>query len=215
MIKKVIKPTLKTYFFTGILVSAPVAMTFYFIFILFNYIDTRVTELLPMQYNPETYLHYSLPGLGVIILIGFFLLVGFLTANFMGRALVRIGQSLIEHVPVVSGLYNALRKIFETFLDGGTNKAFRQPVLIPYPRKGLWTIAFLTGPTDPLIQKHTKQDLLSVYVPTTPNPTSGFLLYVPHRDVVRLNMSVESALKIILSMGIITSDKAKTPAQKS
>ncbi|MDD3668812.1 MAG: DUF502 domain-containing protein [Alphaproteobacteria bacterium] len=212
--KKLIKPTLKTYFFTGILVSVPVAMTFYVIFILFDYIDSRVTELLPAQYNPETYLHYSLPGLGILILAGFFLLVGFLTANFVGRALVRVGQSLMEHVPVVSGLYNALRKIFETFLGDGTAKAFRQPVLIQYPRKGLWTIAFLTGPADAVVQAAAKRDLIGIFVPTTPNPTSGFLLYMPARDIVRLDMSVEDALKIILSMGIIASGGAKPPARR-
>ena len=129
-----------------------------------------------------------------------------LTANFVGRTFMRLGQSLIEHMPIISGIYNAFRKIFETLLGSGKNTAFRQPVLVEYPRRGLWTIAFLTGPVYKGIQNKVDDALVSIYVPTTPNPTSGFLIYVPKKDVIPLNIGVDDALKTILSMGIINPD---------
>lgn len=205
---------LKTYFFTGILVTAPIAITFYLAVQLFTYIDKNVTALIPEKFNPGTYLPYGLPGLGVILLLIFLILVGMLTANFVGRTFMRLGQSLIEHMPIISGIYNAFRKIFETLLGSGKNTAFRQPVLVEYPRRGLWTIAFLTGPVYKGIQNKVDDALVSIYVPTTPNPTSGFLIYVPKKDVIPLNIGVDDALKTILSMGIINPD-AKPSRKKA
>jgi uncharacterized membrane protein len=138
------KRTLKTYLFTGVLVTAPVAITFYLAIQLFLFIDNHVTALIPEKYNPETYLPYGLPGIGVILLLVFLILVGMMTANFVGRTFAQIGRALIKRMPIISGIYNAFQKIFETLLGNGKNTAFRQPVLIEYPRKGLWTIAFLT-----------------------------------------------------------------------
>lgn len=205
---------LKTYLFTGILVTAPIAITFYLAVQLFTYIDKNVTALIPEKFNPGTYLPYGLPGLGVILLLIFLILVGMLTANFVGRTFMRLGQSLIEHMPIISGIYNAFRKIFETLLGSGKNTAFRQPVLVEYPRRGLWTIAFLTGPVYKGIQNKVDDALVSIYVPTTPNPTSGFLIYVPKKDVIPLNIGVDDALKTILSMGIINPD-AKPSRKKA
>lgn len=202
---------LKTYFFTGLLVTAPVAMTFYLALELFSYVDSHVMSLIPAKYNPETYLTYGLPGLGVVLLLLFLTLIGMLTANYVGHSLMQFGQSLIERMPIISGLYNALRKIFETLLGKGQSTAFRQAVLVEYPRKGMKTIAFLTGPVYRGIQKREKEKMVSVYIPTTPNPTSGFLIYVPQKDIVPLDIGVDEALKIILSMGIVspTDKKAK------
>ena len=126
-----------------------------------------------------------------------------MTANYVGQSLVALGRSLIERMPIISGLYSAFRKIIETLLGKGQNTAFRKAVLIEYPRKGLKTIAFITGPVYREIQKADPEKLICVYVPTTPNPTSGFLIYVPKKDVVPLNIGVDEALKIILSMGIV------------
>lgn len=197
------KPTLKTYFFTGVLVTAPVAITLYVAWKLITYIDAKVTAFIPAQYNPNELLPYGIPGLGVILLLIFFTLIGMLTANYVGQAFVKLGYRLINHMPLISGLYNAIRKIFETLIGNGQNKAFRQPVLIEYPRKGLWTIAFITGPVYQPVEHKIKKKLLAVYVPTTPNPTSGFLIYVPEDEAVKLDMSVEEALKLIISIGII------------
>ena len=203
---------IKTYIFTGILVTAPVAITFYLAIELFTYIDKNVTALIPARYNPGNYLPYGLPGLGVLLLLLFLILVGMLTANFVGRSLMRFGRSLIDKMPIISGIYNAFRKIFETFLGSGKSAAFRQPVLVEYPRKGMKTIAFLTGPVYREVQDQSDEALVSIYVPTTPNPTSGFLIYIPKKDIVPLNIGVDEALKIILSMGIINPDDK--PARK-
>ncbi len=201
--RKNTKPTLKTYFFTGVLVTAPISITLYLAFELIRYIDTSVTGLIPDRYNPNSYLPYGIPGLGVILLFVFLTLIGMLTANFIGRAFMRLGRSIIDRTPLISGFYNAIKKIFDTLIGPDKNQAFRQPVLVEYPRKGLWTIAFITGPVYKEIQKHVQDPLVAIYVPTTPNPTSGFFIYVPKKDIIRLNISVEEALKMILSTGII------------
>lgn len=199
---------LKTYFLTGILVTAPVTITFYLAIELIRYIDNTVTGLIPEKYNPEMYLPYGIPGLGVALLVTFLILVGMLTANFIGRALMGWWQKTIDKMPVISGIYNALRKIFETVLGNDRTVAFRQAVLIEYPRKGLWTIAFVTGPVYKGVQKHISDPLIAVYVPTTPNPTSGFLIYVPKSDVIELDMGVDDAFKTVISTGIVNpSDK--------
>lgn len=213
-LKKTTKPTLKTYFFTGVLVTAPVAITLYVAWKLITYIDAKVTAFIPAQYNPNELLPYGIPGLGVVLLLGFFTLIGMLTANYVGQAFVKLGYRLINHMPLISGLYNAIRKIFETLIGNGQNKAFRQPVLVEYPRKGLWTIAFVTGPVFQPIEKKIKTKLLAVYVPTTPNPTSGFFLYVPAADVIKLDISVEEALKLIISIGIINPPSRRKRAGK-
>ena len=214
MNQKNTKPTLKTYFFTGILVTAPVAITLYVAWVAISYIDQLVARFIPEIYHHDSFPY--IPGIGVVLLFVFFTVVGMLTANFIGQALVKFGYRIINHMPLISGLYNAIRKILETLLGSGKNQAFRQTVLVEYPRRGLWTIAFLTGPVYSGIQKALKdKTLLSVYVPTTPNPTSGFFLYIPRKDVIMLDMSVEEALKMILSTGIINPpDKKQSPQIK-
>lgn len=211
------KTTLKTYFFTGIIVTAPVAITLYLAINFITYIDKIVTNMIPQSYNPNAFLPYGIPGIGIVFFLVFFTLVGMLTANFIGQALVRFGYSLINKMPLISGIYNAIRKIFETLLSSDKNKAFRQAVLIEYPRRDIWTIAFLTGPVPTEITKKSKdKTLLSVYVPTTPNPTSGFFLYLPKKDVILLDISVEDALKMVLSTGIVPpTEKKKAPKRIS
>ncbi len=200
------RQTLKTYLFTGILVTAPVAITLYLSIKLFLWLDSWATKLIPAKYNPETYLPYGLPGLGVLILLVFLILVGMLTANYVGRWLVGIGQRILSRVPVISGIYGALKKLFETVM-GNNTQAFRKAVLVEYPRKGMWTVAFVTAPVYAGFKKMLPKDMVTLYVPTTPNPTSGFMVYVPKKDIKELNIPVEEALKMILSMGIV--DPAK------
>lgn len=203
------KTTLKTYFFTGIIVTAPVAITLYLAIELISYVDRVVTGFIPADYNPNNFLPYGIPGIGVILLLVFFTVIGMLTANFMGQALIKLGYRIINRMPLISGVYNAIRKIFETILGSDKNKAFRQAVLVEYPRRDLWTIAFLTGPVSTQISQKIKNNtLISIYVPTTPNPTSGFFLYVPQKDIILLDIPVEEALKMVLSTGIIN------PAEK-
>lgn len=212
------KTTLKTYFFTGVIVTAPIAITLYLAIEFIAFIDTKVTGFIPAAYNPNTFLPYGLPGIGILLLLLFFTGVGVLTANFIGQYFMRLGLKVIGKMPVISGLYNAIRKIFETLLGEDKTKAFRKAVLIEYPRRDLWTIAFLTGPVAPQINEALNQkDLISVYVPTTPNPTSGFFLYLPKKDVKELDISVDDALKVVLSTGIIPpkeSDLSKNHSEK-
>lgn len=204
------KTTLKTYFFTGIIVTAPIAITIYLAVNLISYIDKIVTNLIPEAYNPNAYLPYGIPGIGILFFLVFFTVVGMLTANFIGQAFVRLGYNIINRMPLISGVYNAIRKIFETLLSSDKNKAFRQAVLVEYPRRDCWTIAFLTGPVAEDVKKHFKgKNMVSLYVPTTPNPTSGFFLYVEKKDTILLDISVEDALKMILSTGIVTPSQKK------
>lgn len=201
------KHTLKTYFFTGILVTAPIAITLYLAVELFKWVDSSVTRFIPEKYNPETYLPYGLPGLGVLLLVIVLVIIGMLAVNIFGRWLMGIGQRLIERIPVVSGVYSALKKLFETLLGQGGTSAFRKAVLVEYPRKGVWTIAFLTTPVYEEFTDLLPDDMVTIYVPTTPNPTSGFMLYVPKKEVKELDMRVDDAIKMVISTGIVTPSK--------
>ena len=198
------KHTLKTYFFTGVLVTAPIAITLYLAVELFKWVDGSITHLIPTKYNPETYLPYGLPGIGVLLLVVGLVLVGMLTTNILGRWLMGIGQRLIERMPVISGVYSALKKLFETLLGQGNTSAFRKAVLVEYPRKGVWTVAFLTAPVYEGFNKLLPKDMVTVFVPTTPNPTSGFMLYVPKKEIKVLDMRVDDAFKMVVSTGIVT-----------
>jgi len=201
------KHTLKRYLFTGILVTAPVAITLFLSVELFKWVDTSVTRFIPAKYNPETYLPYGLPGLGVLLLLLFLVLVGMLTTNIMGRWLMSIGQRAMEKMPIISGVYSALKKLFETLLGQGNASAFRKAVLVEYPRKGVWTVAFLTAPVYEGFQSLLPDDMVTVFVPTTPNPTSGFMLYVPKKEVKELDIRVDDAFKMVISTGIVTPSK--------
>ena len=201
------KHTLKTYFFTGILVSAPVTITLYLAIELFKWVDSSVTHFIPVRYNPETYLPYGLPGLGVLVLVLALILIGMLAVNIFGRWLVKIGQKIIEKIPVVSGIYSSLKKLFETLLGQGGASAFRKAVLLEYPRKGVWTVAFLTAPVYEGFKKLLPNDVVTVYVPTTPNPTSGFMLDVRKKEVKEQDMRVDDAFKLVVSTGIVTPSK--------
>lgn len=209
------KHTFKTYFFTGILVTAPVALTFYLVIELFKWVDASVIRFIPAKYNPETYLSYGLPGLGILLLVVAFVLIGMLATNILGRWLMSFGQRLIEKTPVISGVYSALKKLFETLLGQGTTSAFRKAVLVEYPRKGVWTIAFITTPVYEGFEHLLPQDMVTIYVPTTPNPTSGFMLYVPKKEIKELDMRVDDAFKLLVSTGIVTpSKKIKKPESR-
>ena len=195
---------LRNYFLTGIVVTAPISLTVYLTWEFIAWVDDRVTPLLPAKYNPENYLPFSVPGLGLLISFAFLTFVGFITANFFGRTLIRLGESLVNRVPVVRTIYNALRQVLETVFTQSSN-SFRQVVLVEYPRRGIWTTAFVTSDTKGEFLRKLDDDLINIYVPTTPNPTSGFLLIVPKRDLIFMDISVEDATKFVISLGIISS----------
>ena len=194
---------LRGYFIAGILITAPISITFYLGWLFVTYVDSKVTPLIPVKYNPETYLPYGVPGLGVVLVVIGLILIGAFTAGFMGRFFQRVWDQVMGNVPVLRGVYKALKQILETVLAQQSN-AFREAVLVEYPRRGMWVIAFITGQTEGEVQSLTEKEVINLFVPTTPNPTSGFLIFVPKEDMVSLSMSVEDALKMVISGGIVT-----------
>lgn len=194
---------LRGYFIAGILITAPISITFYLGWLFVTYVDSKVTALLPDKYNPETYLPYGVPGLGVVAVVLALIFIGAFTAGFMGRFFQRVWDRMVGNVPVLRSVYKALKQILETVLAQQSN-AFREAVLVEYPRRGMWVIAFITGRTQGEVQSLTEHDVVNLFVPTTPNPTSGFLIFVPKEDMVPLSMSVEDALKMVISGGIVT-----------
>ncbi|MEE8123050.1 MAG: DUF502 domain-containing protein [Alphaproteobacteria bacterium] len=194
---------LRNYLLTGILVTAPIAITFYIAWLGINFVDSRVIPLIPEKYNPETYLPFDILGLGLVIVIIALMLVGWLTASFVGRLFLRTGERVLARMPVIRSIYGALKQVFETVLSHRST-AFREVVLIEYPRRGIWALGFLTGMTEGEVQNLTTEDVLNVFLPTTPNPTSGFLLFLPKEDVLVLDMTVEEGIKMVMSGGIVT-----------
>ena len=193
---------LRNYFLTGIIVTAPIALTIYLTWQFIDWVDSQAIPLLPAKYNPENYLPFSLPGLGLLISVVILTFVGFLTANIFGRTLLRAGERLVNRMPVVRSIYGAFKQILETVLSQSSN-SFRQAVLVEYPRRGIWTVAFVTGETEGEVAQRLDDEMINIYVPTTPNPTSGFLLMVPRRDLIFLDMPVEDAAKYVISIGVI------------
>ncbi|UEM23021.1 DUF502 domain-containing protein [Skermanella mucosa] len=204
---------LRAYFLAGILVTAPVAITLYLAWAVINLIDTAVSQLLPAQYNPENYLPFSIPGLGVVIVIMALTLTGALTAGVIGRLVVRAGEAVLARMPVVRSVYGATKQILETVL-ANQSAAFREVVLIEYPRRGIWTLGFITGHTQGEVQDLTVDDVVNVFIPTTPNPTSGFLLFVPRSDLHVLEMTVEEGIKMVVSGGIVTPPDRRPVARR-
>jgi len=194
---------LRAYFIAGILITAPISITVYLAWLFITYVDSKVTPLIPVKYNPETYLPYGVPGLGLVVMVIGLILIGAFTAGFMGRFFQRLGDRVMDQVPVLRGVYKALKQILETVLAQQSN-AFREAVLVEYPRRGMWVIAFITGRTQGEVQSLTEEEVINLFVPTTPNPTSGFLIFVPKEDIVPLSMNVEEALKMVISGGIVT-----------
>jgi uncharacterized membrane protein len=193
---------LRAYFLTGIIVTAPVAITIYVVYQVVTFFDARITALIPARYHPEAYLPFAIPGLGLLVMLVVLTLIGMLTTNFVGRSLVRLGESLVSRMPIVRSLYGTLKQIFETVL-AQSSRSFREVVLIEYPRRDIWAIAFVTGSTKGEVQERTPDDIVNVFLPTTPNPTSGFLLFVPRQDLIHLDMTVEEGIKMVISGGIV------------
>jgi len=193
---------LRAYFLTGVIVTAPISITIFLVWQFLTFLDTQVEALLPARYNPENYLPFSLPGVGLLVVLGFLTLVGMMTANLAGRTLVRMGERLLSRMPVVRSVYGTLKQIFETVL-AQSSRSFREVVLVEYPRRGIGAIGFVTGPTRGEVQDKADEELVNVFLPTTPNPTSGFLLFVPRKDLIPLDMSIEEGIKLVISGGIV------------
>jgi uncharacterized membrane protein len=204
---------LRAYFLAGVLVTAPVAVTFYIVWLIVSFVDNRVSQLIPARYSPENYLPFGIPGLGLVIAIIVLTLIGAVTAGYLGRVVVRLSDAILARMPVVRSIYGATKQIFETVL-AHKSTAFRQVCLVEYPRRGIWSLGFVTGTAVGEIQERTSDQVVNVFLPTTPNPTSGFLLLVPTRDLILLKMSVEDGIKMVISGGIITPPESRAQEQR-
>lgn len=205
---------LRAYFFTGILVTAPVSITFYMAYKIILWIDSGVGRLLPPKFQSYyNELPFTIPGLGVIVLIVSMVVVGMFAAGFVGRFFIRLGDWIVKKMPVISTVYSLLKQVFETFLSN-KNQAFSKVVLLEYPRKGIWILGLASTDTGGEVKKIINREMLNVFIPTTPNPTSGFLIFVPKEDIIFLKMTVEEGLKFIISGGIVPPEEIENIKKK-
>lgn len=198
---------MKKYLITGLLVWIPLAITAWVLQLVVSTLD-RSLLLLPANWRPLHLLGVEVWGVGALVTLLVVLATGVVASNFFGQRLVLLWENVLSRIPVVKSIYSSVKQVSDTLLGPG-GQAFRKALLVEYPRKGSWTIAFQTGVPGGEILAHIPEDCVSVYVPTTPNPTSGFFLILPKTDVLELGMSVDSALKYIISMGVVVPDSQK------
>jgi len=195
---------MKKILITGLLIWIPLAITLWVLELIVSTMDQSLL-LLPPQYQPHTLIGYQIPGLGALLTVIVVFVTGALASNILGRRLLRFWESILGRIPVVKTIYSGVKQVSDTiFAPGG--QAFSKALLVQYPREGSWTIAFLTGRPGGDVANHLRGDYVSVYVPTTPNPTSGFFLMMPKAEVIELDMSVDEALKYVISMGVVSPD---------
>jgi uncharacterized membrane protein len=207
------KTTLKSVFLTGLLVLVPLAITLWVLGLIIGTMDQTLL-LLPESWQPERMLGFHLPGIGAVLTLAFIFVVGLATRNYLGQKLVTWWNAVVRHIAVVWPIYTIVKQVSDSLLSSSGN-AFRKALLIEYPRRGSYTIAFLTGAPGGDVVNHLTEEYVSVYVPTTPNPTSGFFLMLPKSEVIELDMSVDAALKYIVSMGVVAPPApAPAPARR-
>jgi len=193
---------LRNYFLTGLVLVAPVYITIALTWWFINWVDDLVRPFFPLAYRPETYLPGKIPGLGLIVGFVVLTLLGFLTANFVGRKLVEIGENILNRMPVIRPIYKSLKQIFET-LFSKSGSSFRRVGLVEFPAPGMWSLVFLTQPPAAEIAARLPEtEHISAFMPCTPNPTTGFFFYVPRRDVIDLDITVEAAMTLLMSAGV-------------
>lgn len=204
----------RRYLLTGIVVTAPITITIYLTYVFLTFVDKNVTKFFPREWYENYYGATTIPGIGLIIAIAFFIVVGWFATNFLGRIIIRISEYIVDKMPVIRTVYGAIKQIFETIM-ASQSSAFREVVMMEYPRKGVWSIGFVTGITEGEVQRVTAKETVNVFVPTTPNPTSGYLLFVPKKELTYLEMTVEEGVKLVVSAGIITPPDAALKVAKS
>jgi len=194
---------IRNYFLTGLVVAGPVAVTLWLIWWFVTSIDNLVRPVIPVTYLPETYLPFKIPGFGLIIAFTALTLLGFFTANLVGSRLIGFGEALLNRMPIVRPIYRTTKQIFQT-LFSGSESSFRHVGLVEFPAPGMWSLVFLTQPPSAAIAAHLPQtEHVSAFLPCTPNPTTGFFFYVPRREVIDLDITVEQAMSLLVSAGII------------
>ncbi|HBH27020.1 MAG TPA: hypothetical protein DDX54_06435 [Rhodospirillaceae bacterium] len=207
---------LRGYLLAGVLVTAPLGITLYLTYHVLAFIDREVAALLPAAWYDSLAGGTAFPGLGIALALVFFIIMGWLATNFLGRFFIRVSERVLDRLPVIRGLYGGMRQIFETVM-AKQSEVFRDVVVVRFPSQEMFSIGFVTGRTKGEIQRLTDDEVINVFVPTTPNPTSGYLLFVPKRDVIFLSMTAEEGLKLIVSGGIIVppDPEGQTPVENA
>ena len=203
---KNLKRRLRNIFITGILITVPVAFTLFILNFLFKLLDNLVVPWFIktlIEFGTPLPENFRLPGLGLILIVLLIFVIGVLTKSFLGGKLVQLGEMIVDRIPVVRSIYTGAKQVVTTIAEADT-KAFRKVVLVEFPRKGIYSVGFITGTTEGEVQELTDAKLVNVFVPTTPNPTSGFLVFVANEDIIELTMTVEEGIKFIISVGIVT-----------
>ncbi|MDQ6971222.1 MAG: DUF502 domain-containing protein [Mariprofundaceae bacterium] len=193
---------IKRWFFTGLILLVPILVTIYLFLAIVRSMDGLI-RLVPTAWQPDILIGFHIPGLGIVLTLLVILLTGMLGASFIGRWLVRMGESVVERIPLVRSVYGALKSVLETVLRDNQD-SFRRVVLVEYPRHGSYALGFISGSGHGEVQDKTEKKVVTVFVPTAPNPTSGFLLYIPENETTPLDMSVEDGMKCVISAGVIT-----------
>ncbi|MPZ38742.1 MAG: DUF502 domain-containing protein [Rhizobiales bacterium] len=193
---------IRNYFLTGLILVGPVYITLSLTWWFINWVDDVVRPFIPAAYRPETYLPFQVPGLGLIIAFATLTLLGFLTANLVGRKLVEFGEHILNRTPIIRPIYRSLKQIFET-LFSKSGSSFRRVGLVEFPGPGMWSVVFISQPPNSEVSERLPEtEHISVFLPCTPNPTTGFFFYVPRRDVIELDITVESAMTLVMSAGM-------------
>lgn len=207
---------LRRYFLTGVIIAGPLTVTTFLVWWFISLVDGWVKPIIPASYLPENYLPFAIPGFGLVVALVGLTLLGFLTANLVGRALIEAGENLLERTPVVSGLYKGMKQIFTTVFSA-SGSTFRTVGLVQYPAKGMWSIVFLSKPASAEIAERlpSPDDQIGVFLPCSPNPTTGFFFYLPRRDVIEVPLSVDEAAKLVMSAGLIQPDDLQRRLAKS
>ncbi len=204
---------LRARFFTGIVVAAPIGITIWLVWMFVTFVDARIKPLIPEKWNPETYTQIGLPGLGVLVAVIGLTIIGIIAANLIGKSLLKAGERLIGRVPLVRNIHMAFKQIFETLATSQSSN-FKEVVMVEYPRKGSWAVGFVTAPARGAVAA-VNPALVGVFVPTTPNPTSGFLIYVERHELRHLDLSVEDGAKLIISAGLVVPESLSVKAIES
>ncbi|GAA0398850.1 DUF502 domain-containing protein [Cocleimonas flava] len=205
---------LRKYIITGLLIWIPLGITIFVIKLLVNLMDNTIV-LLPPAWRPEALFGFNVPGLGIVISAMIIFITGFFLTNLAGKRIIHFWENLLDRIPLVRSIYSSVKQVTSTILSSDSN-TFNEVLLIQYPRLGVWTICFKTNDSPKIFSDATGQDLITVFVPTTPNPTSGFILLVPKDEVKKMDMDVEDALKLVMSLGVVTPERnAKITTQRS
>lgn len=203
----------RRYFVAGLLFWVPIVVTILVISFLVDLLD-RSMLLVPLRYRPETLFGFAVPGLGVLLAVVVVFITGVVVANLLGRRLIQFWEAMLSRIPFVRSIYSTAKQVMETVVSGN-GKSFREVVMVEYPRKGLWSLAFVTGDALVAAKEAAHDDLINIFVPTTPNPTSGFFLMVSEKDVIHLDLPVDDGLKLILSAGVLLPQTSATQPEKT